>query len=321
MLRTALKPVWLATLVLALVAAAVFVALSKWQFESAETNAPPPRTQTEHAVPFLEHVRPYEALLGSQADQVVTVEGEFVPGTDVLVGPRLLKGRDGYWTVTALRVAGAPDGEVVPVVRGWSADADVVDPAPAGQVTVTGRLLPPDGPLPREAAAEDTADRLLYRSLAPAQLVNVWDEPSYAAFVAAFEMVDAAGAETGAAGPGGLEPVWVAPQPEETQIIWLNVFYAVEWMLFAGFALFLWWRFVRDDHVRDEHERRLDEEWAAQWRAEELERRRAAAREAKERAVAAQSAAHPRQDHDDDGAARPDPRDPGPRGPREEQSR
>ncbi|MBD4381279.1 SURF1 family protein, partial [Xanthomonas citri pv. citri] len=41
MLRTALKPVWLATLVLALVAAAVFVALSKWQFESAETNAPP----------------------------------------------------------------------------------------------------------------------------------------------------------------------------------------------------------------------------------------------------------------------------------------
>ncbi|RUQ43221.1 SURF1 family cytochrome oxidase biogenesis protein, partial [Micrococcus sp. HSID17227] len=167
MLRTALKPVWLATLVLALVAAAVFVALSKWQFESAETNAPPPRTQTENAVPFLEHVRPYEALLGSQADQVVTVEGEFVPGTDVLVGPRLLNGRDGYWTVTALRVAGAPDGEVVPVVRGWSADADVVDPAPAGQVTVTGRLLPPVGPLPREAAAEDPADRLLYRSLGP----------------------------------------------------------------------------------------------------------------------------------------------------------
>ena len=246
MLRTALKPVWLATLVLALVAAAVFVALSKWQFESAETNAPPPRTQTENAVPFLEHVRPYEALLGSQADQVVTVEGEFVPGTDVLVGPRLLNGRDGYWTVTALRVAGAPDGEVVPVVRGWSADADVVDPAPAGQVTVTGRLLPPDGPLPREAAAEDTADRLLYRSLAPAQLVNVWDEPSYAAYVAAFEMVDAAGAETGAAGPGGLEPVWVAPQPEETQIIWLNVFYAVEWAVFAGFAFYMWYRLARD---------------------------------------------------------------------------
>lgn len=294
MLRTALKPVWLATLVLALVAAGLFVALSKWQFETAETNAPPPRTQTEQPVPLTDHVRPYEPLLARDADQVVTVPGEFLPDTDVLVGPRLLRGDEGFWTVSAFRVAGAPDGEVIPVVRGWSAGADVVDPAPQGDVTVTGRLLPPDGPLPRTAADTDTADRLLYASLAPGQLVNVWDEPSYAAFVAAFEVADAAGAEVGAgASEGGLEPVWVAPQPEETEVIWLNVFYAVEWILFAGFALFLWWRFVRDDHLRDERERELDEEWAAQWRAEELARRREEARLAKERAYAAQAAARP----------------------------
>lgn len=297
MLRTALKPVWLATLVLALVAAGLFVALSKWQFETAETNAPPPRTQTEQPVPLTDHVRPYEPLLARDADQVVTVPGEFLPDTDVLVGPRLLRGDEGFWTVSAFRVAGAPDGEVIPVVRGWSAGADVVDPAPQGAVTVTGRLLPPDGPLPRTAAETDTADRLLYASLAPGQLVNVWDEPSYAAFVAAFEVADAAGAEVGAgASEGGLEPVWVAPQPEETEVIWLNVFYAVEWILFAGFALFLWWRFVRDDHLRDERERELDEEWAAQWRAEELARRREEARLAKERAYAAQAAARPSTD-------------------------
>ncbi|MFB1428531.1 SURF1 family protein [Micrococcus endophyticus] len=297
MLRTALKPVWLATLVLALVAAGLFVALSKWQFETAETNAPPPRTQTEQPVPLTDHVRPYEPLLARDADQVVTVPGEFLPDTDVLVGPRLLRGDEGFWTVSAFRVAGAPDGEVIPVVRGWSAGADVVDPAPQGDVTVTGRLLPPDGPLPRTAAETDTADRLLYASLAPGQLVNVWDEPSYAAFVAAFEVADAAGAEVGAgASEGGLEPVWVAPQPEETEVIWLNVFYAVEWILFAGFALFLWWRFVRDDHLRDERERELDEEWAAQWRAEELARRREEARLAKERAYAAQAAARPSTD-------------------------
>lgn len=297
MLRTALKPVWLATLVLALVAAGLFVALSKWQFETAETNAPPPRTQTEQPVPLTDHVRPYEPLLARDADQVVTVPGEFLPDTDVLVGPRLLRGDEGFWTVSAFRVAGAPDGEVIPVVRGWSAGADVVDPAPQGDVTVTGRLLPPDGPLPRTAADTDTADRLLYASLAPGQLVNVWDEPSYAAFVAAFEVADAAGAEVGAgASEGGLEPVWVAPQPEETEVIWLNVFYAVEWILFAGFALFLWWRFVRDDYLRDERERELDEEWAAQWRTEELARRREEARLAKERAYAAQAAARPSTD-------------------------
>lgn len=312
MLRTALKPVWLITLLLALLAAALFVALSRWQFQSAETAAPPPRVQTENAVPLTAHVRPGEPLLASQADQIVTARGEFLPGTDVLVAPRIRDGEDGAWTVTAFRVAGAPDGEVVPVVRGWSAAADVVDPAPSGEVTLTGRLLPPDGPLPRAGEPAETAGRPVYSALAPAQLVNVWDQPGYAAYVAAFAVTDAAGADVSVgAAPGGLEPVWVPPQPEETQVVWLNVFYAVEWVLFAGFALFLWWRFVRDDHVRELEERRLDEEWAAQWRAEELERRRAAAREARERALAGSAggglppAGGVDQDEDEDGPLGP----------------
>lgn len=305
MLRTALKPVWLLSLLLALVAATVFVLLSRWQFQAAETNAPPPRSQTENAVPLTSHLRPGEPLTAAAADQVVTARGEFLPGTDVLVGPRLSEGREGWWTVTAFRVADAPGAQTIPVVRGWSAAADVVDPAPAGEVTVAGRLLPPDGPLPRSDDAGDTAGRPAYATLSPGQLVNVWDVPSYAAFVAAFAVTDAAGAEVGArAAEGGLEPVWVAPQPEEAQVIWLNVFYGVEWVLFAGFALFLWWRFVRDDHQRELREAELDEEWAARWRAEELARRREEARLRKEEARRAYAAAHRTQD--------------GPEGPRKE---
>lgn len=305
MLRTALKPVWLLSLLLALVVATVFVLLSRWQFQAAETNAPPPRSQTENAVPLTSHLRPGEPLTAAAADQVVTARGEFLPGTDVLVGPRLSEGREGWWTVTAFRVADAPGAQTIPVVRGWSAAADVVDPAPAGEVTVAGRLLPPDGPLPRSDDAGDTAGRPAYATLSPGQLVNVWDVPSYAAYVAAFAVTDAAGAEVGArAAEGGLEPVWVAPQPEEAQVIWLNVFYGVEWVLFAGFALFLWWRFVRDDHQRELREAELDEEWAARWRAEELARRREEARLRKEEARRAYAAAHRTQD--------------GPEGPRKE---
>lgn len=305
MLRTALKPVWLLSLLLALAAATAFVLLSRWQFQAAETNAPPPRSQTENAVPLTSHLRPGEPLTAAAADQVVTARGEFLPGTDVLVGPRLSEGREGWWTVTAFRVADAPGAQTIPVVRGWSAAADVVDPAPAGEVTVAGRLLPPDGPLPRSDDAGDTAGRPAYATLSPGQLVNVWDVPSYAAYVAAFAVTDAAGAEVGArAAQGGLEPVWVAPQPEEAQVIWLNVFYGVEWVLFAGFALFLWWRFVRDDHQRELREAELDEEWAARWRAEELARRREEARLRKEEARRAYAAAHRTQD--------------GPEGPRKE---
>ena len=299
MLRTALKPVWLLSLLLALVAATVFVLLSRWQFQAAETNAPPPRSQTENAVPLTSHLRPGEALTAAAADQVVSARGEFLPGTDVLVGPRLSDGREGWWTVTAFRVADIPGVQTIPVVRGWSATADVLDPAPTGEVTVAGRLLPPDGPLPRSDDAGDTAGRPAYATLSPGQLVNVWDVPSYAAYMAAFAVTDATGAEVGTrAAEGGLEPVWVAPQPEETQVIWLNVFYGVEWILFAGFALFLWWRFVRDDHQRELREAELDEEWAARWRAEELARRREQARLRKEEARRAYAAYHGAPDDD-----------------------
>ena len=41
-------------------------------------------------------------------------------------------------------------------------------------------------------------------------------------------------------------PAWVPPLPVGA-INWLNLFYAVEWVVFAGFAIFFWYRLVRDD--------------------------------------------------------------------------
>ncbi|MER2138315.1 MAG: SURF1 family protein, partial [Arthrobacter sp.] len=56
----------------------------------------------------------------------------------------------------------------------------------------------------------------------------------------------------------GLQTVTVAPQPQETTVNWLNIFYAVEWVVFAGFSVFLWWRLLADSYQRsleeDEYE-------------------------------------------------------------------
>ena len=30
----------------------------------------------------------------------------------------------------------------------------------------------------------------------------------------------------------------------------MNIFYAIEWVVFAGFSVFLWWRLVADAHRR-----------------------------------------------------------------------
>ncbi|QCU77608.1 SURF1 family protein [Citricoccus sp. SGAir0253] len=302
MLKTALRPAWIAGLILALVVSAVFVLLGKWQMDNA-ASAPPPLTQTETPVPLTEHFRPGHAMLGTQADQVVTLSGRFVPGTDVLVHPRLQGQREGYWAVTALAVDGAPDGELIPVVRGWTDAPAATDPAPEGPVRLTGRLLPSEGPQPR--GQERTEHGYVLANLSSAELVNLWDAPAYAGFVVAFDVASggadgqaatdgqaagapapAGGREVGAKAPGGeLEPVWVGPQPQETTYNWMNIFYAIEWVVFAGFALYLWWRFLRDDVKREREEQELDRRWEADWRARELERRRAEAREAKRRAV------------------------------------
>ena len=43
----------------------------------------------------------------------------------------------------------------------------------------------------------------------------------------------------------------IGPQPPAQQVNWLNLFYSLEWVVFAGFALFIWWRLVKDDYQRD----------------------------------------------------------------------
>jgi hypothetical protein len=32
---------------------------------------------------------------------------------------------------------------------------------------------------------------------------------------------------------------------------WLNIFYAIEWIVFAGFAFYVWYRLVRDRVERE----------------------------------------------------------------------
>jgi hypothetical protein len=103
----------------------------------------------------------------------------------------------------------------------------------------TGRYLQTEAPVELPQGNK----QYLFGSLSLAQLVNLYsDEPveSFAGFLA----LDA--------DPGlGLERIDLPPQEVGTQVNWLTLFYAVEWALFAGFAVFLWWRLVQDQRLRE----------------------------------------------------------------------
>jgi hypothetical protein len=73
-------------------------------------------------------------------------------------------------------------------------------------------------------------------SLAVPELINLWAEPGpvYGGFIVLAEPYD------------GLDPIRADAPVREVTLNVLNVFYAIEWALFAGFAIYLWYRLVRD---------------------------------------------------------------------------
>jgi cytochrome oxidase assembly protein ShyY1 len=247
-LRTALKPQWIAALVGALVVSWVFVLLSQWQFSRSVSEAPPAPRTIEDVKPLSGVLRPGEVFPAPAADQMVTLRGAYDARRQVLVRDRLQNGQKGWWVVTAFTVDGAPavggeHGAVIPVARGWIASPQDAAPPPPGPLTLTGRLEPSEAP----QAAQDVAAGQI-ATLSVAQLINIWDVPSYTGFVGVTKEATPSGAA--AAATPGLEPLSITAQPVEQPVNWLNIFYAVEWVVFAGFSIFLWWRLVRDDYER-----------------------------------------------------------------------
>lgn len=266
MLKTALKPRWIAALVLALVVSGVFVLLSQWQFSRSQEKPLSEPSTTETVQPLTKVLEPGTPFRGSAADQMVTAKGHFDPARQVLVKDRLQAGRTGFWVVTAFVVDGAPvlkgagasHETAIPVARGWLENPADASAPPTGTITLTGRLIPSEAP-----AATPGLPAGQVAVLSVAELVNVWDVSLYPGFVTSTSET-AGGSALGANSAGPLQPITVSAQPQEAKVNWLNIFYAVEWVVFAGFAVFLWWRLVADDYRRsleeDEYDDELDDE-------------------------------------------------------------
>ena len=262
MLKTALKPRWIAGLVFAIVVSGVFVLLSQWQFGRSTQPEVTVSATTEEPKSLTTVLQPGDFFPGSVADQVVTATGSYDPQKQVLVPGRLNDGATGYWIVSALAVndapvltgAGASPQTWIPVARGWVADAAQAGAPPSGTIELTGRLLPSEAPLPGTAPEPGRAT-----AVSVAELINAWEVSSYPGFVAATSETAAGTDVSAAAVNGDLKPLNIGPQPPAQQVNWLNLFYSVEWIVFAGFALFIWWRMVKDDYRRD-LEDELDDE-------------------------------------------------------------
>lgn len=243
MLRTALQPRWLALLGLVLVVVVTFGWLGSWQLDVSQSKAQREaleKIESAPAQPVHDVVAPHTPFTGAMVGRKVTAVGRYDPRGQVLVARRRLGDEVGFWVLTPLVVDGS--GARLPVVRGFTT-SDSAPPPPTGPVTIQGPLQPqegpPDDPSPRPKGQLGSVDL--------STLVNVWPGELYNGFVFATGESPAP-ADVTAGQVKRIPP----PGPGGEGIVWRNFAYAMQWWIFAAFALYLWWRMVRDDHERSE---------------------------------------------------------------------
>lgn len=249
MLRTALQPRWLALLALLLVLLYAFGRLGLWQLSLAQQEEGTQVLQAQAAapaVPLQSYLGPHRAFPPDGSGRAVRAEGVYVGADQFLVPQRYLQGREGYWVVTPLRTSA---DALLPVLRGWVAEPGQAGMPEAGPVTVTGTLAPGESPVPRAERVELPAGQL--GSVDLAVLANTWDGELYNAFVFATD-------QRPQLSSSGVTKV---PPPPLTRdgVDWRNLGYALQWWVFAGFAVYMYFRFLRDAAAADS---RQDEDGA-----------------------------------------------------------
>ena len=234
MWAVARRPRWIGALILALAIAGGFAALGQWQLERSIESAAPPEVETETVIPLESVVQPQQPVRDDATGQLVRFEGEWIPADYVVLSGRINVAGPGFWVVGHEVLA---DGASIAVALGWAGTAD----AAASAITqlqaspppprVTGRFLPSESPQENDFEAGE------HSVLAVSELVNLWSEAPDGVY-GGYVIADAA--------PAGLELIDAPPPSTDVALNLLNIFYAVEWVLFAGFAIFLWYRLVRD---------------------------------------------------------------------------
>jgi surfeit locus 1 family protein len=248
------RPRWIAALVLALAIAAIFAGLGQWQLGRAVSSGQVDDRPTETVQPLSSIASPQQPVLAVEAAQRVSTRGTFEPVDYGILADRLNGARSGYW-VTGHLAVDEPGAPALAVALGWAPDREAAvaardalaaEPRASEPSLVEGRYVDPDAPNVDDAQSRGGKAYDL-TTMSPAALVNIWTALTVSTDVYGGYVISSTA-------PEGLDVI-DAPEPDRTvELNWLNIFYAAEWVIFAGFAVFLWYRLARDAWEREKEE-------------------------------------------------------------------
>ena len=247
------RPKWIFGLLFALASAAVFALLGQWQLDRTFTVVEP-APQNEQVFVLNQIAAPGAALTVEAANVLVSANIMLDQSNVYIVSNRLQQSGDeivsGYWLIANSGVMLADNDTTgsLTVAIGFSESLETIEAAreelqssmlAQAFLESTGRYLQTEAP----GELPDESKSYLLGSLSLAQLVNLYSSDQVESF-AGFLALDAE--------PGlGLDPISLPVQKQGTTINWLTLFYAGEWVLFGVFAVFLWWRLVQDQRLRE----------------------------------------------------------------------
>lgn len=243
------RPRWIGALALALVVAAGFAGLSQWQLARAVATGTVIERNTETALPLEDVAKPQAPVTDRANAQRVTATGSWNRGDYSIVSDRLNRGTAGYWVVGHFS-AGLDSSTTagLAVAVGWCADRTraisalkALDrQANLAVVAIEGRYIPAEGP------QDSDFEHGKLSTMTPGALLNTWKAPDAAGVYGGYL--------TSAEPAAGLTRIDSPKPSSDVEVNLLNIFYAVEWVVFAGFAIFLWYRLVRDAWEREQDE-------------------------------------------------------------------
>jgi len=230
--RVARRPKWIAALFLALGVAAIFGLLGQWQFDRSIEQGTIIERNTETVVPLESVAIPQSVITSEASGRMVSVECTFMDGDDVVLENRRTLQGVGQWLV---RHCMTEQGHSLAVAVGFAPEGVVANKLPLTTGEIVGRYVPTESPQQSDFVAGEIS------TVAIPELLNLWANPGpvYGGYVVLAEA------------PEGLSTIGTEAPPTQSELNWLNLFYALQWVIFGLFALYLWWRLVRDEWERE----------------------------------------------------------------------
>ncbi|MEY2990582.1 MAG: hypothetical protein RLZZ163_1498 [Actinomycetota bacterium] len=227
--RTALTPRWLIALVALIAFIALCIFLGRWQWDRTQDILAAERAAASAPSDLVEVLNDDGTWNNADIGRTVILDGTFT-GDELLLPNREYQDQAGTWTITRFEL---DDQRSIAIVRGWLPNDEQSPPIRQEPTTIEGVLHP------NEAFYEGANQEQIITVVAPA-LAEVWNTELIDGYVM-LQKQDPILLAADAPAPVIVPPtVQVGDVPFPLQ----NFFYAIQWWVFAAFAIFVYARWL-----------------------------------------------------------------------------